>query len=225
MQTLIHDMRYALRQLRRSPGFTLTAVLTLALGIGANTAIFSLLDQALLRSLPVRQPQELVILEGTGEAWEGHASSHGGDAAAYFSYPMYRDLRDKNQAFAGLIATAPAEIGFARGGESSAGRAELVSGNYFTVLGVGPALGRVLTPADDGRPEANPVAVASYDFWREKLGADPKAVGETVSVNGHPSRSWAWRRRAFAARCGARRRGSLCPCRCSTRWCQGRASA
>jgi predicted permease len=183
---LLHDLRYALRQLRRSPGFALAAILTLALGIGANTAIFSLLDQALLRSLPVREPRQLVILEGTGTAWEGHASSHGGDREAYFSYPMYRDLRDRNQAFNGLIATAPADIGIARRGSSESGRAELVSGNYFTVLGVGPALGRVLTQSDDSAPGANPVAVLSYDYWRDKLGADPRAVGETVAVNGHP---------------------------------------
>ncbi len=186
MQTLWNDLRYALRQLRRSPGFAATAMLTLALGIGATTAIFSLLDQALLRALPVRDPARLVILEGTGTAWEGHASSHGGDKEAYFSYPMYRDLRDRNRVFAGLIATAPADIGFVRKADPEQGRAELVSGNYFTLLGVEPALGRVLTPQDDTQPGANPVTVLSFAFWRDKLGADPKVVGETVSLNGHP---------------------------------------
>jgi predicted permease len=186
MHSLVEDLRYALRQLRRSPAFAVAAILTLALGIGANTAIFSLLDQALLRSLPVRDPRQLVILEGTGEAWEGHASSHGGDKQAYFSYPMYRDLRDRNQAFEGLIATAPADIGIARQGTSASGRAELVSGNYFTVLGVQPALGRVLTQSDDNAPGANPVAVLSYDYWRDKLAADPRAVGQTIAINGHP---------------------------------------
>ncbi|HEY0785726.1 MAG TPA: ABC transporter permease, partial [Acidobacteriaceae bacterium] len=172
MQSILQDLRYALRQLRKSPGFTATAILTLALGIGANTAIFSLLDQALLRALPVRDPQQLVVLEGTGEAWEGHASSHGGDKAAYFSYPMYRDLRDAAKAFQGLIATAPADIGFTRKGYSQSGRAELVSGNYFSVLGVRPLAGRLLTPADDGAPGANAVAVLSFDFWNVKLAAD-----------------------------------------------------
>ena len=186
MHSLVEDLRYALRQLRRSPGFAAAAILTLALGIGANTAIFSLLDQALLRSLPVRDPGKLVILEGTGKAWEGHSSFHGGDQPAYFSYPMYRDLRDQNHAFDGLIATAPADIGFARKGDSQHGRAELVSGNYFSVLGVKPGLGRLVTQSDDTQPAANPVAVLSFDFWRDKLGADPKVVGETVSVNGHP---------------------------------------
>ena len=145
MGTLAHDLRFALRQLRRSPGFALTAVLTLALGIGANTAMFSLLDQALLRSLPVRNPGQLVVLRGTGDVWEGHTSSHGaGTATAAFSYPMYRDLRDHDRAFAGLIATSPAEVDLLRGSYARAVGAEVVSGNYFTVLGVDPALGRLL---------------------------------------------------------------------------------
>ena len=180
------DLRYALRQLRRSPGFAVAAILTLALGIGANTAIFSLLDQALLRSLPVRDPQRLVILEGTGEAWDGHSSSHGGDKEAYFSYPMYQDLRDANKAFEGLIATAPADVGMSRKAGSEHGRAELVSGNYFSVLGVQPLLGRLLTQADDDAPGANPVIVLSFDFWNVKLGGDPGVVGETIAVNGRP---------------------------------------
>ena len=186
MPSIFADLRYALRQLRRAPVFALTAVLTLALGLGANTAIFSLLDQALLRSLPVRDPAQLVVLKGTGSVWEGHTSNHGGGEDAYFSYPMYRDLRDRNQALAGLIATAPADVGLARNGVSRLGRAELVSGNYFSVLGVQPALGRLLTQTDDLQPNANPVAVLSFDYWRNHLGADPKVVGTTVSINGQP---------------------------------------
>ena len=192
MPSIFADLRYALRQLRRAPVFALTAVLTLALGLGANTAIFSLLDQALLRSLPVSDPAQLVVLKGTGSAWEGHTGNHGGGEEAYFSYPMYRDLRDHRdyrdhgQALAGLIATAPAEVGLARGGVSTLGRAELVSGNYFSVLGVQAALGRLLTQSDDLQPNANPVAVLSFDYWKNHLGADPKVVGTTVSINGHP---------------------------------------
>src|SRR5579875_2995642 len=99
------DLRFAARQLRKSPAFALAAILTLALGIGANTAIFSLLDQALLRSLPVRNPKQLVILEATPwDVWNGDSDSEGGDAAAYFSYPMYRDLAQQNKVFDGLIA-------------------------------------------------------------------------------------------------------------------------
>src|SRR5271170_355957 len=111
MQTLIQDLRYSLRQIKRSPGFMITAVLTLALGVGANTAIFSLLDQALLRSLPVQAPEQLVILSGTGNAWDGHSSNHGAGVEKSLSYPMYRDLRDRGAAFDGLIATSPAGIG------------------------------------------------------------------------------------------------------------------
>ena len=186
MNSIAADLRFALRQLRRSPGFAATAILTLALGIGANTAMFSLLDQALLRSLPVRNPGELVILEGTGTMWEGHSSSTGGDKEAYFSYPMYRDLREGNHVFAGLLATAPAHIELTRNGAAEAGRAELVSGNYFTVLGVRPALGRLLTPADDRQDGANPVAVLSFEQWQSRFGAEPTVVGSTVGINCHP---------------------------------------
>jgi putative ABC transport system permease protein len=137
MHSLMQDLRFSLRQIRRSPGFMVAAVLTLALGVGANTAIFSLLDQALLRSLPVRAPEQLVVLSGTGKAWEGHSSDHGGGVEKSFSYPMYRDLRDKGTAvFDGLIATAPADVGITRKNTSDFADAEVVSGNYFNVLGV-----------------------------------------------------------------------------------------
>lgn len=186
MNTILQDLRYALRQLRRAPGFALIAIATLALGIGANTAIFSLLDQALLRSLPVRDPQRLIILQGTGDAWEGGTHSHGGSVESYFSYPMYEDLRDRNEAFDGLIATTPADIGVVHAGQSQNARAEVVSGNYFTVLGVQPALGRLFTQADDLQPNVNPIAVLSFDFWKNHLGADPSIVGSAISINGHP---------------------------------------
>jgi hypothetical protein len=143
MQNILSDLRYALRQLRRSPVFALTAMLTLALGVGANTAVFSLLDQALLRALPVRQPDRLVYLQGTGDAWRGHTSSHGGGIASYFSYPMYRDLRDKDAAFDGLFATTKQMVDLTHDNKSAFAEAEIVSGNYFDVLGVQPALGRV----------------------------------------------------------------------------------
>ncbi len=181
-----NDLKFALRQLVRSPGFAVTAVLTLALGIGANTAIFSLLDQALLRSLPVRDPERLVLLEGTGKAWEGHSSSWGGDQEAYFSYPMYKDLRDKNTVFEGLLGTTSASASLTRNGSSQLVNAEVVSGNYFTVLGVGPAMGRLFTQSEDVQKDGNPVAVASFDFWRDHLGADPSVVGAQVTINAHP---------------------------------------
>ena len=181
-----NDLKFALRQLVRSPGFAVTAVLTLALGIGANTAIFSLLDQALLRSLPVRDPESLVVLEGTGKAWEGHASSNGGDQEAYFSYPMYKDLRDKNTVFEGLIGTNKAAGSLVYKGGSQLVDTELVTGNYFGLLGVQPAMGRLFTQSEDIEKDGNPVAVASFNFWRDHLGADPGAVGAQVTINAHP---------------------------------------
>jgi hypothetical protein len=159
MQSLMQDLGFSLRQIRRSPGFTVTAVLTLALGVGANTAIFSLLDQALLRSLPVRAPAELVILSSPSKAWEGSSSDNGAGVERSFSYPMYRDLRDRGTAFDGLIATSPADIGIAQDGTSNFAKAEIVSGNYFSVLGVTAAQGRLLTANDDTTPGSNPVAV------------------------------------------------------------------
>ena len=186
MQTLMQDFRFSLRQIRRSPGFMVTAVLTLALGVGANTAIFSLLDQALLRSLPVRAPEQLVTLSATGDAWDGHSSNYGAGVEKSFSYPMYRDLRDRGTAFDGLIATAPAQIGIARDGASNLANAEIVSGNYFSVLGVPAAQGRLLSLTDDTTPGSNPVVVLSFNYWKTRLGADANAVGQTLSINGQP---------------------------------------
>jgi len=186
MHSVMQDLRFSLRQIRRSPGFMVTAVITLALGVGANTAIFSLLDQALLRSLPVRAAKELVVLSATGSAWEGHSSDNGAGVERSFSYPMYRDLRDRGTAFDGLIATAPAEVGIVRNGVSDLKDAEIVSGNYFSVLGVSAAKGRLLTPADDTTPGGNPVAVLSFNYWKTHLAADANAIGQTLSINGHP---------------------------------------
>src|SRR5271156_6875831 len=186
MQSLMQDLRFSLRQIRRSPGFLVTAVLTLALGVGANTAIFSLLDQALLRSLPVRAPEQLVILSAPGTEWEGHTGNNGAGVEKSFSYPMYRDLRDRGTAFDGLIATAPAEVGVARNGASNLANAEIVSGNYFSVLGVPAARGRLLASTDDTTPGSNPVAVLSFNYWKRHLGADAGVVGQTLSINGQP---------------------------------------
>jgi predicted permease len=188
MNTIGNDLQFALRQLRRSPALALTAILTLALGIGANTAIFSLLDQALLRSLPVRDPRQLVVLEGTGDAWEGGSSSHGGDIEAYFSYPMYRDLQAqaKTHGMDDLLATSPADLDITFRNASQLATGEVVSGNYFTMLGTNAYRGRLLTPSDDSAPGANPVAVVSYSFWQSHLDANPSIVGQTISLNNHP---------------------------------------
>ena len=187
MQIALQKLRIALRQLRRSPAFALTAILTLALGIGANTAIFSLLDQALLRTLPVRDPQQLVTLQDSGTKWQGSISVSGGSQEDVFTYPTYKDLRDRNQAFDGLAGIVSANgINFTRNGASQLENSELVSGNYFDVLGVEPAIGRLFTQREDDVPLANPVAVLSYAFWKNNLGADPNLVGSTVSINGFP---------------------------------------
>jgi putative ABC transport system permease protein len=187
MSAIVSDIRYALRQLRRSPGFAFTAVATLALAIGANTAIFTLLDQALLRALPVQDAKRLAVLSFAGE-YSGHVSSEGGDTPGhkhYFSYPMFRDLRDKNTVLSGLIASAPATAGVTWNNQAESASAELVSGNYFQVLGVQPALGRLLVASDETAPGANPVAVISFDYWKNHLGEAP-VQGKTLLVNGSP---------------------------------------
>jgi putative ABC transport system permease protein len=181
----VQDLRFAWRQMRRSPGFVLTAVLTLALGVGANTAVYSLLDQALLRSLPVHKPEQLVVLSVPGKAWDGHTSDWGAGEDKSFSYPMYKDLRDQAKVFDGLIATSRRAVGIAHDRTSEVGDAEIVSGNYFSMLGVRPAIGRLLSQTDDAAPGANPVVVLSHHYWTTHLGADRNVVGKTIALNGH----------------------------------------
>src|SRR5689334_12311861 len=143
MDTLWQDLRYGFRTLVKNPGFTVVAVLTLALGLGANTAIFSLTDQILIRLLPVEKPEELVVLRSPGPK-QGRVWSDG-DPDTSFSYPMYKELRDKNNVFAGLLARFAVPLSVASEGQTERADGELVSGNYFAVLGVRPALGRVFT--------------------------------------------------------------------------------
>jgi putative ABC transport system permease protein len=178
------DLRYALRQLAKAPGFAAVAIVTLALGIGANTAIFSLLDQALLRSLPVKDADRLVILQSVG-SFNGHTSSRT-DENFYFSYPMYRDLRDRNSVFASLIATDYAAVGVQWHNQPELVGAELVSGNYFDALGIRPALGRLMVADDDRVADANPVVVLSFSYWQRRLGSDLSVVNQSILVNGHP---------------------------------------
>jgi predicted permease len=183
MMTLFQDIRYALRQLRKSPAFTLTVIATLALGIGANSAVFTLFDQALLRMLPVQRPQELVRFEWTG-AFSGSASSFGGDDHNYFSYPMYKDLRDQSQAFQGMLASDKTKVGVSWNNQAEIEDAEVVTGNYFQLLGLKPAVGRLLTPQDDTAKNANPVAVLIYSYWKTRFGASRAIAGQTVLING-----------------------------------------
>ena len=185
---MLGNLRYAVRQLKKSPGFTIMAVMTLALGIGASTAIFTLFDQALLRSLPVKNPQELVLLRSSGDN-VGHVHEQGGDhdgAHPYFSYPMYRDLRDKTSVFDGLIATAASSAGVSWHNSAEAVPVEIVSGNYFDVLGVRPAVGRLFASSDETTPGANPVVVLSFDYWKRRFNEDPTIVGQAVALNGTP---------------------------------------
>ncbi|HWA96749.1 MAG TPA: ABC transporter permease [Terracidiphilus sp.] len=181
----MQDLRYALRQLRRSPGFTITVIATLALGIGANAAVFTLFDQALLRMLPVSHPEQLVRFQWSG-AFRGSMSAFGGTGHDYFSYPMYKDLRDKNQAFTGILAADRCSVGLSWNNQAENEDAEIVSGNYFNLLGVRPALGRLFTPQDDTAKDANPVAVLSYGYWKSRFASDSAIVGQSVLVNGHP---------------------------------------
>ena len=177
------DLVFSLRALRRSPLFTLVAVLSLALGIGANTAIFSLLDQVVLRSLPVRDPETLTVLH---REYNPQGSSSSDNSESVFSYPMYRDLRDRDPAFSGIVARMGAPVRMVISGATSSGSAEIVSGNFFATLGVGAALGRALAPADDGPPGAHAVAVLSHSFWESRFGSSPAVLNQTITLNGHP---------------------------------------
>ncbi len=184
MQTLIQNLRYALRQLRKHPGFSVIAVLTLSVGIGASASIFSLVDQVLLRRLPVAEPQRLVMLRFNGSD-TGHTSAYGGDDHDYFSYPMYRDLRDQNIVFSGMLAMFPAQVGVQWHDSSTLANSELVSGNYFSVLGVRPALGRLLQPEDSATRGASPVVVLSYPYWSHHFDSDPGVVNQSIRINGN----------------------------------------
>jgi len=187
MGTFLQDLRYALRMLRKNPAFTAVAVLTLALGIGANTAIFSLENAVMLKMLPVKNPGELVVV---GDPTEVHSRRMGDPGVSVFSYPLYRDIRDGSSVFSGMLASGEAHrlrvTGDSIGEISGNTTGVLVSGNYFSVLGVNALYGRVITPDDDSGPGAHPVAVVSYGFWKNKLGENPNIVGQTLRINNYP---------------------------------------
>ena len=175
---MINDIRYALRMLTKNPVFAGVVVLTLALGIGANAAIFSLLDQVLLQSLPVANPDQLAVLS----VYE--AKEPDGDSS--FSYPMYQDLRDRNSVFSGVIARGGTQMNVSYGDQTERVSGELVSGNFYEVLGVRPWAGRLFTQDDDRTPGAHPVVVLSYRFWESRFNKDPDLIGKTILVNEHP---------------------------------------
>src|ERR1044072_6654072 len=176
---MITDIRYALRMLAKNPAFASVVVLTLALGIGANAAIFSLLDQVLLQSLPVAKPDQLVVLSA-------YDPKEGPEIDGAFSYAMYQDLRDRNSAFSGVIARGGTQMNVTYGDRTERVLGELVSGNFFEVLGVRPWGGRFFTQDDDRMPGAHPVAVLSYSFWERRFNKDPNLIGKTILVNETP---------------------------------------
>ncbi len=180
MAPLLQDLRFAFRTLRKSPLFTTVAVFSLALGIGANTAIFSLINQLILRLLPVSHPEELVLLTSRGQ----HYGSNTGSNA--ISYPMYQDFRDKNQVFSGMFCRYGTTMSLSAEGHTELVSGELVSGNYFPVLGVGAALGRIFTASDDLYQGSHPLAVLSYSFWKTRFAGDRSVLGRRIMLNGYP---------------------------------------
>ncbi len=193
MGNLLQDVKYGLRMLLKSPGFTAVVVLSLGLGIGANTAIFTLIDAVMLKTLPVEKPEQLALFYNGPN--EGMRVSRGGVGTGgrwdYYSYPLYEYLRDRNQFFQGLCAFRQGEdrlsvvVEGAPPGSSQKATDHLVSGNYFSVLGVNAILGRILSPEDD-RPGARPAAVISYGYWKSEFGGDPKVVSKVADLNGTP---------------------------------------
>ena len=182
MTALLADLRHALRSLRKAPLFTTVAVLSIAFGLAANTAVFTLVDQIILRRLPVAKPAELVQLHARATESYGGGMGDGTE----LSYAMYRDLRDQNTVFASVFCRMSTSLHVGDGDRTEQVPGELVSGNFFTELGVRPAAGRLITPNDDRVPGGHPVAALSFAYWRSRFGGDPSVVGRTIRVNGHP---------------------------------------
>jgi predicted permease len=180
------DIRYALRMLRRTPGFTAVAVLTLALGIGANTAIFSVFNQVLQQSLPVPDPQRLVNLAAPGPKPGSKRCGMAGDCTTVFSYPMFRDLERLQTVFTGIAAHRSFDANLAYGGETALGTGAFVSGQYFPVLGLQPALGRLLGPNDDRALGEPHVVVLSHGYWQSRFGGRRDILNDTLAINGQP---------------------------------------
>jgi predicted permease len=182
----VRNLKLALRTLFKAPFVTAVAVLSLALGIGANAAIFSLFDQMLLRPLPVSEPERLVNLGAPGPKPGSQSCNQAGDCDLVFSYPMYRDLERQQTVLTGLVAHRAFGANLAYKGQTLNGSGMMVSGSYFPTLGVQPHIGRLITPADDQTVGAHFVAVLSHSYWESRLGSDPSVVGEAITINGHP---------------------------------------
>lgn len=181
MGSILADIKFAVRTLRRSPLFTSIALLSLALGIGANTAIFTLMDQLMLRMLPVQDPDSLVMLYQEG------ANMGSNSGARMHSYPIYRDFQEKASGLAEVICRRPVEASMSVGNQTARVDAELVSGNYFSALGVKPAAGRLFHSREDDQVyEGHPVVVLSHEYWASQFHGDPGVVGRKVLVNNYP---------------------------------------
>lgn len=177
MGTLLQDLRFGWRQLRRNPGFTAVAIITLALGIGASTAIFSLVEATLFPPFMVRNPSRLAGVYTSGPNGTGYSST---------SYPDYVYYRDHNQVFSGLMAYAHISLRWTHGDQTAYLPAAIASSNYFTVLGVGPFKGRTFLPTEDRATGGSAVVVVSYQFWTRQLASDPKTIGKVLTLNGRP---------------------------------------
>jgi putative ABC transport system permease protein len=185
IENLWADLKFTLRQLRKSPGFTGTAVLTLALGIGATTAIFSLFLQVLLHSMPVQDPQSIVLLRATG-ANTGSMSNYG-DGTYYFNVPMFRDLqRQAGKLFESMAASGPFPAATRTQETTENLEGDFVTGDFFATLGLRPALGRLIEPADDRVAGSNPVVVLSYSEWQQGFGGSSAVLNRTIDINAHP---------------------------------------
>src|SRR5215471_392772 len=181
MTNLWGDLRFALRALRRSPLFSTIAILSIALGIGSNTAIFTLLDQILLRQLPVKDPDSLVMLYQRG----AHNGNNMGDRM--HSYPLYQDFQQKAAPLAEVLCRRLVNTSVTVDEHTERVDAEMVSGNYFSMLDVSAALGRVFNSQEDDQVyQGHPVVVLSYDYWRSRFVEDPKIIGKKILVNNYP---------------------------------------
>src|SRR6266699_3353722 len=181
LRDFVYDLRFSARSFLRSPSFTATAVLSLALGIGATTAIYSLGDQIILHALPVDHPERLILID-----WKGFQLAETFGSSNLMSYPICRDLQQQTRFFDGVFCRAATTINLSTGGDAKPTAAALVSGTYFSVLGVTPALGRLLTIDDDQVAGSSPVVVLSYDFWKNQFGSAQDIVGRKVLVNQYP---------------------------------------
>jgi putative ABC transport system permease protein len=185
MMTIWNDIRYGIRMLVKKPGFTAVIVLTLALGIGANTTIFSFLDRVVLRPLSVKKPQELVRLEYLYQYKQGNNSGVGKDNK--FTYPLYVGYRDQSDVFSGLIAYSSVKLSSGVRVGDSVERVGLlpVSSNYFSVLGIKPVIGRFFLPAEEREHGDQSVAVISQNLWHRLFDGNPAVLGKTISISNH----------------------------------------